>query len=46
MRHLALTGVFLLLAEPGVAATATGRVFVDENRNGRLDASEAGVPNQ
>ena len=45
MRHLALTGVFLLLAEPGVAATATGRVFVDENRNGRLDASEAGVPN-
>ncbi len=36
----------LLLGSPWVLAeTATGRVFVDENRNGQLDGSEVGLPN-
>ncbi len=44
MRRLASLVLLLLLANPGFAATATGRVFLDENRNGQLDAAEAGLP--
>ena len=34
----------LLLGKASFAATATGRVFLDENQNGRLDAQEVGIP--
>lgn len=45
MRRLSLTAALFLLAQSGAAATATGRVFVDENRNGKLDGSEPGLAN-
>lgn len=35
---------FLTLPQLTLAADATGRVFLDSNRNGLLDASETGVP--
>ena len=36
--------VLLLLANPVYAETATGTVFLDENRNGLLDLGEPGLP--
>ena len=45
MRQLTSILVLVLLADAGVAATATGRVFLDANRNGQLDAAESGLPN-
>lgn len=38
--------ILLLVFSPGaVAATASGKVFVDANQNGLLDPGEQGVPN-
>ncbi len=44
MRQLSFALGILLAAQTTDAATATGRVFVDANRNGQMDLSERGLP--